>query len=741
MLAEAAGISVGLAGDMGGIRTRGVRGRMPAAEALDRLLAGTGYRAVAITRRAYRIERARGAAAVPAAPRAAAPAAVAAPAPASVAEIVVTGQKRRQMLSEVAMSIAVTRLDGFGPAGVTAGSRDLALGVEGLSLTNLGPGRNRQFIRGVADSPFNGPSQSTVAVQIDEARATFDAPDPDLRLVDVDRVEILKGPQGPLYGSGALGGIYHIVTRKPDAAAAAGSVRAIGEAVAHGGTGGGVEAMVNVPLADDRLALRAVGYALRGGGWIDDVGRKDNANASHIKGGRVALRWLPDADWTFDLTGIVQSMNVADSQYVMTSEESLRRTAPIAEPADNDFRAVGGTVQGRIGGLRLVSATSYVDQAVDFTLDATAGAKHFGIDGAAIFHDDRRYDVFNQEVRISPADGGRWLAGLSYLRATSHSEAAIEDAAGVAAPVETLDRRVVEYAAFGEATIPLLRRIEAIAGLRLFRTIAEDETVERSGGKADRFSRLFLAPSLAVSWAVDGDDIVYLRYARALRPGGLAAAEQAKDGRFDSDELGSFDLGVRHAPAGGRLSFAFSLFYTDWSHIQSDYLLGNGLISTRNAGHGRIFGGEGSIDWRPFAGLSVTAGLMVERARLIRSEDGEKVDDRRLPIAPDMTGRLAAAYDFALGPWRSSLAVQANYIGHARLTFDEDLDRRMGDYATVAISAALRHGGLTIAVRVDNLLDIRGDSFAFGNPFSIRNANQYTPLRPRTVTLSIAHLW
>lgn len=83
----------------------------------------------------------------------------------------------------------------------------VASDVEGLTLTALGPGRNRMFLRGVADSPFNGASQSTVALLVDDARLTYSAPDPDLRLVDVDRVEILKGPQGSLYGTGALGGI------------------------------------------------------------------------------------------------------------------------------------------------------------------------------------------------------------------------------------------------------------------------------------------------------------------------------------------------------------------------------------------------------------------------------------------------------------------------------------------------------------------------------------------------------
>ncbi len=126
-----------------------------------------------------------------------------------------TAQKRQQALDEIPMSLVVVTPEGTAPGGVGAGSRELGLSVEGIAVTNLGPGRNREFIRGVADSPFSGVSQSTVAVQLDEARVIFDAPDPDLRLVDIERVEILKGPQGPLYGSGALGGIYHLVTRKP----------------------------------------------------------------------------------------------------------------------------------------------------------------------------------------------------------------------------------------------------------------------------------------------------------------------------------------------------------------------------------------------------------------------------------------------------------------------------------------------------------------------------------------------
>jgi outer membrane receptor protein involved in Fe transport len=394
-LSTVSGVSVGFGGTLPAIRTRAVRGRFTSAGALARMLAGTGFVAVRISPDAFRIQ---GATQVPTPPRVKTSNAEPTPATTSPEEIIVTGQKRTQILSQVPMSVTVVPLadatNRFSP-----GSRDLALSVEGLALTNLGPGRNRQFIRGVADSPFIGSSQSTVAVQLDNTRATFDAPDPDLRLIDVERVEILKGPQGPLYGSGALGGIYHIVTRKPVMDTLSASARIIGETIAHGSSGIGGEAVLNLPIVTDTLALRAAGYASHGGGWIDNIGRRDNANRSSTYGGRVALRWQPSGQWTIDLG--------ADSQYVTASDDTLSRVSPIAEPADNDFRAATATITGQVGRFDLVSATSYVDHRIDFTLDASASASALGVTAPATYQDNRAYSVLNQELRISPAGSGR----------------------------------------------------------------------------------------------------------------------------------------------------------------------------------------------------------------------------------------------------------------------------------------------------------------------------------------------
>ncbi len=722
------------------LQTRRLHGRMSPDEALRRLLDDSGWRAVRVGAAAYRIERDPNWRRPPASPSARPPVKHAPPAPvAPRADIVVTGQKRPQLLQQVPMSLSVVAPDATNTGRVSLGSRDLALSVEGLALTNLGPGRNRQFIRGVADSPFNGPSQATVSIQLDETRITFDAPDPDIRLIDMQRIEILKGPQGPLYGSGALGGIYHLVTSKPDLAQPSGSIRFIGETIADGGPGAGGEVVINQPIVTDRLAIRAVGYRLSAGGWIDNVGRTGNANRTETLGGRMALRWQPAPDWTVDLSGIVQNVDSRDSQYV-TSVDTLSRTARIAEPTDNDFRSAAATVQGGLGDLVLLATSSYVKHIVNYTLDATAGAGAFGLTGPATFTDDRTYTIVNHEMRLSPRGASHWLIGASYLRARSHDDAVVTgDTASVTA--ETLDRRVTEYALFGEATVPLVDRVKATLGARLFRTVAEDESVEQSGGAKDRISKTLLSPSVAIAWNRSDRTMVYLRYARALRPGGLAPAAEFPSRRFDSDELGTFDLGIRRTATGRGVAFGFSLFHTLWSHIQSDYLLANGLVSTRNAGRGRIYGIEANAEWRPVPRVRLSAGATYVNAMLTRTEDGARLDDRRLPITPNATARASARYDHPFGPWLASITAQANFIGSARLSFDQNLDRNMGEYTTVSMGGLLSRDRLTLGLRIDNLFDTRGDTFAFGNPFSIMAARQYTPLKPRTVTLSIARAW
>ena len=110
-------------------------------------------------------------------------------------------------------------------------------------------------------------------------------------------------------------------------------------------------------------------------------------------------------------------------------------------------------------------------------------------------------------------------------------------------------------------------------------------------------------------------------------------------------------------------------------------------------------------------------------------------------MVPDVTLRARLVRHIDLGGWATNLISQINYVGAARLSFDADLDRSMGRYATVAAGIATEHGRWSATARLDNIFDIAGDSFAFGNPFSIRLGPQYTPLRPRTASLSVGYKW
>lgn len=734
LLSRQTGVSVGMSGRLPDVSAPAIRGRMRPAEALERLLRKTRYRAVMAAPQLFRIE--------------------AAPAPAIADErkpveaapavdIIVTGAKRPQERSLIPVSVAVVQLESGLPFAALPGSRDVAAEVDGLTLTNMGPGRNRQYIRGVADSPFSGTSQSTVAIQLDDARIGYDAPDPDLRLIDVERVEILKGPQGPLYGSGALGGVFHVVTRRPDLDVASAEGEIHGTMVHTGGTGAGGAAVLNLPLVTDRLALRIVGYRDLEPGWIDNLDGRRNSNETHVRGARVALRWRPADDWTVDLMAIDQRIDQDDSQYVTRSTESLQRSALFPEIGDNDFRLATMTISGRLGAIDIVSATSVTDQQIGTTLDASLSAGAFGMTSPLRYDEERRYSVVNQEIRLSQTreDSLSWVAGASWVQAESRFDGILTPTGGATRQVVNTHQDVIEFAAFGELSLPLADGWRLTGGGRLFRSIARDEHTSPATAISERQTRTGFTPSVSLGWTPARNQFWYVRVASALRPGGLSAAGTTSDDRFASDELTNVDFGWRLGAAGDRLSLEGAAYLTFWHHIQSDYLLANGLIGTHNVGNGRIYGLENRLSWKPSSSWTFEAGATVQSARLAKAFDPSVDAHGRLPVVPDVSLRLEAARRIEVAGWRGDARARLSYIGAAHLSFDSGLDRDMGQYVTAATALALSRDAWTISARVDNLFDAHGDSFGLGNPFSLRAGPQYTPLRPRTLTISATARW
>ncbi|HMA10902.1 MAG TPA: TonB-dependent receptor, partial [Steroidobacteraceae bacterium] len=697
-----------------------------------RLLSASGLVALPLGSDSFRLEAREPDAAAASGPRA--PTGLA-----ELEEVVVTATKRSQDFRTLPLSMMVVSGDDIDAGLLPGGSRAVHLRDAATSSTNLGPGRERQYIRGIADSPFLGPSQATVSVQFDDARATYDAPDPDLVLLDIDQVEILKGPQGPLYGTGSLGGVFHIVPRRPDLDESSWASTLQVQQVQSGGAGVGADLVLNAPLVAGRAGLRAVMYATTEPGWIDNTGARADANDTHIRGGRLAVRAMLPADWKLDVQGVAQYAHTADSQYV-TGGRGLHRSGVLPEPHDNDFLLGVATAQGRWLGRNALLTASLVSHESDGLLDASAAAGLWGELAPLRFRDTRRYHVMNQEARwwSDAAERISWLLGASYLAARSDINGRLEPQAAAAREVLQLAQHASEAAVFGEASAPVGSSWRAATGLRVFRSQLENEGRVALLAKGDNEAYWSVTPSFSLDWRdADQRRFVYLRYARAVRPGGLNL-DSAELRRFAADELSNVDLGAR-LQLDDPLSVEAVLFATRWSHIQSDYLLDNGLVGTRNVGAGRILGAEGSLRWLIDDAWRMEAALTLQHARLHDSVVVSDEEDHRLPVVPDVRARASVVRAVTRGPWHLQLRADVNYVGGSRLSFEPALDRRMGDYVRADLAVQLQRGPMSWTLQLANLTDSRADTFAFGNPFSIRTQSQFTPLKPRTLTLAVGY--
>jgi outer membrane receptor protein involved in Fe transport len=728
-LSRQTAVSIGADGALPNIDIHTVHGAGNVGEALAEMLAGTGYVARQVGPTAWRIE-----------PAHHAPTAFGGePAPLYTPSIIVTATKRSTPLADLPRAISVIHFaegDRFSPA---RGSAAVADAVEGISLTTLGPGRNRMFLRGVADSPFNGASQSTVAVLVDDSRLTYSAPDPDLRLVDVARVEILKGPQGSLYGTGALGGLYHIVTNRADPDSFGGTLSLGANAVTHGGLGADGSVVVNLPLVSGSVGLRLVGYDTDEPGWIT-TGTRTAGNTTKVGGARADLGIEAGGGWRIDLSGLLQRIDAGDSQYTYAAG-ALSRPAQLPEPHDNDLNQISARAAGRIGAVDAVLVSGYSWHEVNDTFDATLGATSFGVANPQTFGDLRRYRVWDSEARFSGQLGRlRWLAGLSHVSASEHEIRDLTSATPAPPlPIDDSHRDSSDSGVFADVMLPLVKRVELDVGGRLSRSVLEAQRSATGELVAEETRNVAVTPSVALAWRPTDRRMLYVRYGSAFRQGGLNVDSDNQVHAFVGDELSTVEAGWRQQlHRGGQIDVG--AYWTRWHHMQSDMLLPNGLIETTNAGEARIIGVEASLSRPVGEHWKLQLGGTAQSALLVRNDLGIAVDDRHLPAVPEYTARGGADYSFRVGAAAGVVRLAMHYSGPARLSFDPRLDRPMGHVLDSSIATSLDWGRSRVEFKLDNLFNRAGDTFAYGNPFRSNPAlhmPQFTPQRPLSASVTI----
>ena len=634
------------------------------------------------------------------------------------------------------MALSVVQLTDFQSADPGHGTLQVSSDIEGMALTARGPGRNRIFLRGIADSPFNGESQSTVAVLLDDARITYAAPDPDIRLVDVSRVEVLKGPQGSLYGIGALGGIYHIVTNRAELDETSLTVSAGTETVSSGKTGISASAVANLPIVPGAAAIRLVGYSAKEPGWIE-TGHRNNSNSGRVLGARAGLGVDMGHDWRVDVTGFAQWLESRDTQYVYESR-SRERPDQLSEPHDNDLRHISARIARPSGGLDIVLSSAFTWHEVAGTLDATIGADSFGLADPQLLKDMRNYRVWDNEARLSGKMGSlSWLLGLSHVEAKQTVRWTLYGASPDTSLTIDDDRRMAtDSAAFGEVALPLTGRLELTAGARLFHSNIRETRALSTGSVTRESSRNGVTPSAALSWQPRPGRLVFVRYGSAIRQGGSDIGASGQLEMLKSDELATIEAGWREIlPGGGRLDLG--AYFTWWNDVQSDLLQSDGLIETENAGDARIVGSEVSLDWPLASSWRLQAGATYVRAKLVRNTLGFELNDQHLPVVPEYALRGAVRHDFSLWQANAWIRLQLRYIGPARLSFDPELDRPMGHVLESRIEGHLLTDGFDFALTINNPLGRKSDVFAFGNSLRFATMRQHTPQQPARILLSV----
>ncbi|WP_245653583.1 TonB-dependent receptor domain-containing protein [Sphingomonas pituitosa] len=729
------------------IRTPAVRNARSVDAALQQLLKGTGYRAHHLAGGGYRIERA---AVRPARRPAPAPSRPAPPPPVPDPDIVVTASKQRitllrypGSLNQVAGSTAL-------PGAATGTLSDAAHQVPILQSTQLGAGRNKVFIRGIADSSFNGSTQAPTSVYLDDVQLNYSGPEPGLRLYDMASVEVLEGPQGTLYGSGAIGGVIRLTSNPVDlqhvATAATAGITATGGAE----PGYDLAGMLNLPLLPDMAGVRLVGYRIREGGYLQDADRKGrDVNRSNTAGLRAALRVVPGPGWQVEASGAGQWIDAADGQYAERREGALVRRTLLAQPFDNRL-LFGRLVVSKNwdSGLRFLWASGVAGYETRETFDATLrSARGVVLSPRTIYRANHDKLLLSQEARLSHSlpNGNSWVVGFTLVSDRDVLTRSVAQA-GFDASIVGVTNVTNAGSAFGETTFALSRRFSVTAGARysVARTDGDPSAQARpSNFVKGRLTRR-LDPTVAASWQLASDLALFARFQTGYRTGGIAVAPGVgRVADYKSDAITVAEAGLRKLRRGATgLAASGSISTAWWENVQADLITQHGQPYTANIGDAKILAVEGNLDWVPLRGLRAQASFLFTDNHVEGPiADLSKRNNRRLPETPPFAAHMGLSYAWEARTAQPRIGLSVNYTGRSVLGTGDFLDVSQGRYWTADAFAAVRLGKAELSVTLGNLTDRRANQFAFGNPFSLSLREQMTPLRPRNLRIGITTGW
>lgn len=677
-------------------------------------------------------------------------------------EIIVTALRREERLQEVPAALSV--LDGTALQAKGAQDyRDYVTSVPGVSYAEGGLRGMRVTIRGVSDGV--GATDPLTGIYIDETPVTesFQATlDPSV--YDVERVEILKGPQGTLYGSGSMGGTVRVITKKPKLNRWEGALEGTVSDVAHGGANGRVDGVVNVPVVDDRVALRVSGGYRKDAGWIDNVRRGEkNVNTVEKTNARAQLLLQPGDDTTVVLGFLYQKEDLGNPFYDDLGLPDYQTARIYRDSADSDAKLYSATIQHDFDWMSLLSATNYMTKHTVNRGDSTVSLRPLvaALAGVALGDDEgvgvesgNKLNLFTQEVRLSSVGQNRldWVVGAFYSNVVTDATTVFDfsqapSTTGVTTGAAFYDSaqeyRTRQIAAFGELTLNVTDALSLTAGLRAFdvdqrNTLADSgilnggTTVKQQKASSASSTKKFLAKYQATP-----DTMIYAQAVQGYRNGGptggfphsACAADLAAIGyssvptQYSPDKLWNYEIGSKNTLLDGRMTLNGSAFYIDWSDIQTAIGLSCGFSLTTNSGQATSKGLELDVSFKPIPGLTLAAaGAYIDAKIKEAAVGGAARDGDPLPLTAKWSWNISAMYEHDLtGDLTGFVRAEVNHVGKRWNTFRSVTARarRLDDYTTLGVRVGVSGESWSAALFASNLTDKRYVTYTPGTNYEV----------------------
>lgn len=712
-------------------------------------------------------------------------------------EIVVTATRRELNVQSLAESIAAFSERDI----VNAGADNFASltgAMAGVELRNAQQGTGNVAVRGVSElnaENLYGSTGAAVGFYLDEMPLTMAGQFPDMKAFDMQRIEVLKGPQGTLYGEGSMAGTVRMIAARPDASAFGAKVDGTWSTTEEGDDNTIANAMINVPIIDDELALRVVGGRNSMGGWIDNVQfgtgtlREEDANSSDSTNLRASLAWTPSEQLRITATYTDTDLEL-DGRNVGTDD--LYRATSVDEPTDDELQGYNLTVEYDFGSAKLVSSTSYFDRSVLSVIDQGGlvgivnlvfGA--FGvpaIDGVYI-EQSIDVDATAQEVRLVSENAGpiNWTVGVFYkdqdftygfpgLTVPVVPASVWEQLSSIllGTPISeglniATDSGTEQYAVFGELNWDIADCWHLVVGGRYFEEDRDSFTAwgglfpvllggPLPGSAESEGDDSLFKPRISLRYDVGENAMVYATYAEGFRSGGqndLYIFVPGSDFSFDSEELSSYEVGLKSQWLDNRVQLNAAAYYMQWQNLQAVVGEGPGGLGevVGNIGDAHTQGLDVELKAIVFDGLQLSvAGNLLEA----ETDDDALVADpaggpgslvesgTRIPGSAEQTLALMADYSFPVTADVDGFArISYSYVGNALDQLTRDV--QIPSYETLGARIGVGNERWQITLFGENLTDEFIATNLSPVPDSVAGVEQWTIARPRTIGLNVRY--